>query len=49
MHNIMYIKNEQISSIFVDDKTLPTTIEKLMGDPLVDYVKLDHIVIKRDF
>ena len=49
MHNVMYIRNEEIKSIFVDDKTLPTTIEKLISDPLVDYVKLDHIVIKRDF
>ena len=49
MHNIMYIKESEIKSIFVDTKTLPTTVEKLITDPLVDYVKLDHIVIKRDF
>lgn len=49
MHNVMYIRNEQINSIYVDDKTLPTTVKKLITDPLVDYVKLDHIVIKRDF
>lgn len=49
MHNVMYIKESEIKSIFVDDKELPTKIHEVMNDPLVDYVKLDHIVIKRNF